>query len=320
VVTWRRAGRIALRTAAALAAALAILVLGIAPWLLTRRVMSTRFAYPDRENQGLTPASFDLPFEEIHLTAADGIRLAAWWVPSANARGTVVLVHGLNRSRIEMARKLPFVHAQGFSALVLDLRHHGASDGDLSSFGFHERRDVEAAVAYAREHGRGPIVVWGISLGAASVMMAAAEDPAVAGVVCDSSYRSLPDTVRHHLSLLRHMRSWTRILPESLLTWEVLFWMSRVGGFDPAAVDIVGAAARLGGRPALFVCNSGDKRMPMEIALDLKAAAGPQAHVLVVPGKSHGGAYREGGAAYRHAVATLFEEVMDRATDQTLGG
>ena len=43
-------------------------------------------------------------------------------VPAPGARGTVVLVHGLNRSRIENARKLPFLHAQGWNALLFDLR------------------------------------------------------------------------------------------------------------------------------------------------------------------------------------------------------
>ena len=68
-------------------------------------------------------------------------------------------------------------------------------------------------------------------------------------------------------------------------------------------MDVRAAAARLAGRPALFVCNSGDRRMPPEIAFELKAAAGEHARVLVVPGNSHGGAWRDGTAAYERAVA-----------------
>jgi hypothetical protein len=47
--------------------------------------------------------------------------------------------------------------------------------------------------------------------------------------------------------------------------------------------------------------------MPKEIAFDLQAAAGPGAEVLIVPGRSHGGAWRDGTAAYEAAVATLLE-------------
>jgi fermentation-respiration switch protein FrsA (DUF1100 family) len=153
------------------------------------------------------------------------------------------------------------------------------------------------------------VVLWGVSLGAATAVLAAAEDPAVAGVVCDSSYRSLTDTVAHHLTLARNWRWWMRIVPSWPVRAEVLYWIGRKGGFDPEAVDVKGAAAHLAGRPCLFVANSGDKRMPPEIAFDLKAAAGDRARVLVVPGNSHGGAYRDATAAYESAVAQVLDEV-----------
>src|SRR6185295_10687543 len=86
-----------------------------------------------------------------------------------------------------------------------------------------------------------------------------------------------------------------------------LYWMGRRGGFDPKQVDIEAAAARLKGRPALFVANSEDWRMPKEIAFALKAAVGDTAEVLVVPGKSHGGAWRDGTAAYSEAAAVVLK-------------
>jgi hypothetical protein len=216
----------------------------------------------------------------------------------------------LNRSRIEMARKMPFLHEHGWNALLFDLRHHGESGGDATTFGFKEKEDVRAAVAEARRRSPEPVVLWGVSLGGASVVMAAAEDPSVAGVVCDSSYRDLPDTVRHHLRRVRSWRWWLRIVPPWPLSDEALFWIGRRGGFDPAAVDVRAAAARLNGRPALFVANSEDWRMPKEIAFELQKAAGGKAEVLVVPGKSHGGAWRDGTAAYSAAVAALLEAVQ----------
>ena len=149
------------------------------------------------------------------------------------------------------------------------------------------------------------MVFWGVSLGAASVMLAAARDPEIAGVICDSSYRSLKDTVQHHLRVLRGWRWWLRFVPVWPVADEVLFWMGRRGDFDPAASNVLEAAAHLGGRPALFVANSDDRRMPKEIAFDLQAAVGPSADVLVVPGRSHGGAWRDGTAAYESAATTL---------------
>jgi len=244
-------------------------------------------------------------FEDVSFSAPDGVTLKGWWVPAPEARGTVVLVHGLNRSRIEMVKKVPFLHKQGWNALLFDLRHHGESGGSASSFGFFEKQDVHAATAFARSRAQGPVVLWGVSLGGASATLAAAEDPGVAALVCDSSYRSLRDTVSHHLRLFRGFRWWLRIVPNWPVANEVVYWIGRRASFDPDAVDVRSAAAHLAPRPCLFVCNSGDRRMPSEIAFELKAAAGPQAHVLVVPGTSHGGAYRDGTAAYESAVTEL---------------
>jgi pimeloyl-ACP methyl ester carboxylesterase len=301
------------RAAVLLVLALAFFVLGFVPWWFAGIATTRQFRFPDRENAGLTPASFHLASEDVSFRSRDGVSLSGWWVPASPAKGSVVMVHGLNRSRIEMIRRVPFVHEAGWNALLFDLRHHGESGGQATTFGAKEKQDVEAAAELARERAPGPVVVWGVSLGAASVVLAAADDPRIAGVICDSSYRSLDDTVRHHVELARHWRWWLSFVPSWPVADEALFWMGRRGGFDPASVDVQRAAAKLAGRPALFVANSEDRRMPKEIAFDLKNAAGPEAEVLIVPGKSHGGAWRDGTAAYESAARV----VLDRAASET---
>ncbi|HVO10815.1 MAG TPA: alpha/beta fold hydrolase [Vicinamibacteria bacterium] len=290
-------------------AAVVLFVFGWVPWYLAGMATTRRFVYHDHENEGLTPASFHLAFEEVAFRSSDGVEIRGWWIPCTDGKGTVVLVHGLNRSRIEMVRRAPFVHESGWNALLIDLRHHGRSGGAVTTFGAREKDDVEAAVRYARGRSPGKVVLWGVSLGAASVMLAAAETPQVAGVICDSSYRSLGDTLRHHLQLFRGFRWWLRIVPVWPVADEILFWMRERGGFDPASVDIRAAAGRLDGRPALFVANSEDVRMPKQIAFDLQAAAGRDAEVLIVPGRSHGGAWRDGTAAYEAAARALLQRV-----------
>jgi pimeloyl-ACP methyl ester carboxylesterase len=314
---WRRR---LLRAVAGIVALLVILIYGVVPYWMTGQFMNARHAFPDPDAD-VTPATFQLPFEEVTLSTSDGLSLSGWWIPAAEARGSAVLVHGANRSRAEMIGKVPFLHAQGLNVLVFDARHHGRSAGDVSTFGYKERLDVCAAVAEARRRSSGPVVAWGISLGAAAVLLAAAEDPGIAGVVSDAAYRSLPDTVRHHAELARNWKPWLKPLPAGPLAEGALFWIRRRGGFDPADVDIVRAAGQLGARPALFVANAGDKRMPMEIAFELQQAAGPHARVLVVPGHSHGRSYHEATAAYEQAVTGLLKEVLAAgpATSRTGG-
>src|SRR5262245_55594628 len=284
-----------------------LFVFGWVPYYLAGIGTTRRFQFPDKENMDKTPASFDLASEDVAFKTGDGVELKGWWVPAESPHGTAVLVHGLNRSRIEMVRKAPFLHAQGWNALLFDLRHHGESGGEATTFGYREKDDVRAAVALARSRSSAPVVVWGVSLGAASAVLAAADDPTVAGVVCDSTYRSLRDTVHHHLGLFRGFRWWLSIVPSWPVSDEIVFWMGRRGDFDPDAVDVRAAAGRLQGRPALFVANSDDRRMPKEIAFELQKAAGEKAQVLIVPGTSHGGAWRDGTAAYEAAVTAVLD-------------
>ncbi len=190
------------RVLLALGVSLLAFVFGWVPYWLGGVATTRKFQFPDKENAGLTPRIFQLPSEDVSFKAPDGTELRGWWVPAADAKGSVVLAHGLNRSRIEMVKKVPFLHGLGWNALLFDMRHHGESGGAATTFGDREKDDVRAATALARARASGPVVLWGVSLGAASVILAAAEDPTVAGVVGDSSYRSLPDTVHHHMSAL----------------------------------------------------------------------------------------------------------------------
>jgi uncharacterized protein len=297
-----------------LAGVFAVLVFGVLPFWLAGRVVFRPFHYDDKENAGLSPASFQLPFEDISFRTGDGVSLKGWWVPAPDARGSVVLVHGLNRSRIEMVKKVPFLHEQGWNAILFDLRHHGDSGGTVSGLGHFEKEDVKAAIAEARSRSKAPVVVWGISMGGASSVLAASEDPGIAGVVADSTFRSLRDTVLHHANLFRRATWWTRLIPARPTADEIVFWIGRRGGFDPDSVDVKAAAARLAGRPVLFVCNSGDRRMPQDVAFDLKGAVGPTASVLVVPGDSHGGAWRDGTEAYKTAVSRVLEAAVTPRT------
>jgi alpha-beta hydrolase superfamily lysophospholipase len=308
----RKRGRLAAAlkwTSLGLLAVVLVGVFGWIPYWLVGVFTTGKFQMRDKENEGLTPASFQLAYEDVAFKAKDGIALKGWWVPAPDAKGSVVLVHGLNRSRLEMVGKTKFLHDQGWNALLFDLRAHGESGGTMRTLGYLERGDVQAAVELARARASAlPVVLWGISFGAATAVFTAAEDPQVAAVVCDSSFRSLRDTTSHHLGLFRRFRWWARLVPSWPVSDEVLFWFKRRTGVDPDELDVEKAAAKLRPRPALFVANSGDRRMPQEIAFDLQKAAGEHAAVLVIPGTSHGGAWREGTAPYEEAVQKILDQ------------
>jgi pimeloyl-ACP methyl ester carboxylesterase len=145
------------------------------------------------------PSDVGVPYENVTIPSG-GLLLAGWWMPAdppggANASTTVVLVHGLGSTMGKPVRLwAASLHGAGYSLLALDLRNHGASpdtpDG-LVTYGAAEADDVAAAVAYARARTGGPVVLYGGSMGAATVLEAASRGlPGVVGAVADSSYAS----------------------------------------------------------------------------------------------------------------------------------
>jgi len=66
------------RTAAAAALAFVLFAFGWAPWFLAGIATSRRFQFPDRENGGLTPASFQLAFEDVAFRSANRVKLRGW--------------------------------------------------------------------------------------------------------------------------------------------------------------------------------------------------------------------------------------------------
>src|SRR5208283_2775196 len=214
------------------------------------------------------------------------------------ARGTIVYCHGLNRTRIEMLPDAVFGHSLGYNGLLFDLRHQGMSGGDITTLGYQERLDVLGAVRYAVEHEQAarPVVVWGVSMGASSALMAAAESPDISAVISDSSFDSLLGTARHHFKLFFH-------LPSFPIADEVAYWTAWRGQFSPKDFDLVKATERIGDRPILFVAVEGDRRMPPSIAQNLyDHARSPLKKIIVLPGHRHGEGFNQATVPYEKAV------------------
>jgi fermentation-respiration switch protein FrsA (DUF1100 family) len=276
----------------------AVFILIVVPWFFTRILTGRRFHYPDL-NDGKTPISYGLNFRWIEFQSTDGIPLKGWYIPAAgNARGTIVYCHGLNRTRMEMLPKAAFAHGLGYNGLLLDFRHAGQSGGDITTLGYQERLDVLGAVRYAlqQETAARPVLVWGVSMGAAAALMAAADSRDVAAVISDSTFLSLRDTVQHHLRLFLH-------LPAFPVGYEVMYWAAWQGGFNPSDLDLEKAVERIGARPILFVAVDGDRRMPPAIARRLySSATSPWKQLVVLPGQRHGEGFNQATQRYQQAV------------------
>ncbi|HEV2787014.1 MAG TPA: alpha/beta fold hydrolase [Solirubrobacteraceae bacterium] len=126
---------------------------------------------------------------EVRLRAADGVRLAASWLPAADpAAPGVVLAHGFaaHRRKPAYAALADVLAARGHHVLSLDLRGHGRSGG-VTTFGDREALDVAAGVRWLRARAVEQVHVVGVSMGASAVLHAAATAPDVEAVVVVSS-------------------------------------------------------------------------------------------------------------------------------------
>lgn len=123
------------------------------------------------------------------LIAKDGIRLHVHRWPVAQARGTVVIAHGLGEHAGRYAHVAAWLNARGWSVIAPDLRGHGKSEGKrgVIRHPMDPYYDVGAAVATAKSEGRGPVVLLGHSAGGAFAARFVAENPdAVPALVLSS--------------------------------------------------------------------------------------------------------------------------------------
>ena len=172
--------------------------------------------YPETGREIIAaPSQVGLPYEDVRLTTDDGLSLHGWFIPAAEARGTVLFLHGNAGNISHRIDTLQMFHRLGYSTLIFDYRGYGSSGGTPSEQGTY--RDAEAAWRYLTEQRRIPpcqIVLFGESLGGAvASWLAARQKPAA--LVIASGFTSAPDLAQHFypylpVRWLAHLRYDTR--------------------------------------------------------------------------------------------------------------
>ncbi len=147
--------------------------------------------------------------QEVVFNSADGVALAGLFIKTEHPRGTVVLCHGYRHSKELMSRYCGLF--KGYNLLLFDFRGAGQSGGAFSSLGYYESEDVKAAIAFARVHSAQPtpLIVFGVSMGAAAILKALSEGvSAVDGVILDSPYSALSSILEQSLHHFVSLPSW----------------------------------------------------------------------------------------------------------------
>lgn len=142
------------------------------------------------------PADALLYFRDVTLTTADGLDLAAWYVPAGGPGApTVLLAHGLLDSKWTMLRLVPWLHDAGYNVMLFDFRGHGGSAHQPTTIGPKEVHDIQACLDWLVAEGVGDRVVGlGMSLGAAALVNTAVQDDRLDALVLDSLFADWNDT------------------------------------------------------------------------------------------------------------------------------
>ncbi len=137
-----------------------------------------------------------LPVEDAWLTASDGVKLHAWWIPAPGAEFTLVMFHGNAANLPNRAGIYRFFHALPANVLAVDYRGYGKSGGSPSEAGLY--LDADAAYHHlTAERGIPPqrIIAFGASLGTAVAADLAARRE-VAAVVLEAPFPSAAAVAR----------------------------------------------------------------------------------------------------------------------------
>ncbi|CAN7437513.1 alpha/beta fold hydrolase [Acidovorax sp. LjRoot129] len=143
----------------------------------------------------------DFPAKVVRIDTAPGQFVVGWFAPGEQSRGAVLLLHGIRADRTQMLRRARFLARAGYSTLLIDLPAHGESSGDRITFGARESAGVLAAVGFLRrELPRERLGIIGVSLGAASTLLARPQ-PAADAVVIESMYPTIEEAVNDRLRM-----------------------------------------------------------------------------------------------------------------------
>lgn len=291
----------------------------------------------------LGPSEFVLPGgdprvrfkrSDAELTNGSGARLhCSHWEPVHRPRDAdgkpisvlpcVVYLHGNSSCRVAAMEILPLVLSAGWTCVAFDFMGCGRSDGEWVTLGHTELGDLECVLAALRARGpgvselgmpgrgTGRVALYGRSMGAATAILAAARDPAIAAVVADSPFSSLRGLIDELLRRARAQAGCVGALLPSCVLGAFLGLVRRSvrarTGMDLNALAPCAAAARAR-QPALFAAGSEDNFVsPSHARACFERWAGADKAFYPLPGCDHNTARPE---EWRDAVRAFLARVL----------
>ena len=248
----------------------------------------------------------NLPHEEFSITSFDGLKLYGKFYEYKKGAPIELMFHGYRGSaERDLSGGVQRCFKLERSALIVNQRCSGKSEGNVISFGINERRDCHAWVDFMIEH-FGPdvkIILTGISMGAATVLMAAGEPlpKNVIGVLADCGYNSPKDIIK---KVIRQIG-----LPPCIGYFFVKLGARIYGHFDLEETSPEEALKKCT-LPVIFIHGENDDFVPCEMSQKNYDACGSRKKIVTIKDAGHGLSYPVSPEQYLSELKEFFSEVQ----------
>jgi alpha-beta hydrolase superfamily lysophospholipase len=176
-----------------------------------------------RQHLNKTPA---FSYTNVTLRTSKNISVDTWYSKVDTAsKGTVILFHGLMSNKEQMLNEGYEFRNWGYNILLVDVRGHGNSDGNITTIGYRESEEVKLAYDHIRQTGEKNIFLWGTSMGAVEIIKAVSDyQLSPSGIIIEMPF----------LSLQSHLKGRARMLgfPEQPFAFLTTFWIGKERGFN----------------------------------------------------------------------------------------
>lgn len=253
-------------------------------------------------------------FRSVTIQAVDGLQLWSVFLPAEGSHRWAICMHGYHDTYESMGAIGRRYYETGWNVLMPDQRGHGKSEGDYVGWGYDERLDLVAWINHVvRRDPQAEIVIHGVSMGAATVLMATGGPlpRQVKAAVSDCAFTTVEEEMRHVvLQRAKRMPSIPASVPVGVLFALLRRTALRRAGYDlrNAAPEAAVAHSKT---PTLFIHGTEDTLVPDYMMSRLYQAARCPKSFLWLPEAGHAMAVGTDPDLYWATVDTFLQEHLE---------